>query len=149
MDYTLVHYRVEEWESRAFDQTRAKLADLGWPVSGLDFDPTRVIRGLTIDLEEGNLVKPTRFGYVIRAAHGTSFLDFDTLRRTYHGTFVDLAEDRFVFLNTLFSLSEASLYAQLVDLMDAGKIEKGIGYRGLYQAVVASLDGAYKDGTLK
>jgi HAD superfamily 5'-nucleotidase-like hydrolase len=149
MDYTLVHYRVEEWERRAFEQTRAKLADLGWPVAGLEFDPSRVIRGLTIDLEEGNLVKPTRFGYVIRAAHGTSFLDFDTLRRSYHGTFVDLAEDRFVFLNTLFSLSEASLFAQLVDLFDEGRLPDVRGYADLYRKVRSTLDVAHMEGDLK
>ncbi len=149
MDYTLVHYRVEEWERHAFEQTRGRLAELGWPVAELAFDPDRVIRGLTIDLEEGNLVKPTRFGYVIRAAHGTEFLDFDTLRRTYHGTFVDLAEDRFVFLNTLFSLSEASLYAQLVDLYDEGALPGVRSYGDLYNRVRATLDAAHMEGDLK
>jgi HAD superfamily 5'-nucleotidase-like hydrolase len=149
MDYTLVHYRVEEWERHAFEQTKGRLADLGWPVDRLAFNPDRVIRGLTIDLEEGNLVKPTRFGYVIRAAHGTAFLDFDTLRRTYHGTFVDLAEDRFVFLNTLFSLSETSLYAQLVDLYDGGSLPGVRGYADLYHRVRATLDAAHMEGDLK
>lgn len=149
MDYTLVHYRVDEWEERAFAHAKAKLLQLGYPVEGIGFDPSKVIRGLAIDLEEGNLVKATRFGYVIRASHGTSFLGYDEVRRAYAGTLVDLAEDRFEFINTLFSLSEASLYAQLVDLMDDGRIEKGIGYRGLYQAVTASLDGAHNDGLLK
>ena len=149
MDYTLVHYHVDEWETRAFAHAKSKLIELGYPVEGIEFDPDAVIRGLAIDLEEGNLVKATRFGYVIRAAHGTSFLEYDQMRRVYAGTMVDLAEDRFEFINTLFSLSEASLYAQLVDLMDAGRIETGIGYRGLYQAVIASLDGAHQDGALK
>ena len=149
MDYTLVHYRVDEWETRAFAHATARLLDMGYPVQDIEFDPSAVIRGLAIDLEEGNLVKASRFGYVIRASHGTSFLDYDMVRRTYAGTLVDLAEDRFEFINTLFSLSEASLYAQLVDLMDAGRIEKGIGYRGLYQAVITSLDDAHRDGALK
>ncbi len=149
MDYTLVHYRVDEWETRAFAHAKAKLLEVGFPVDDIEFDASTVIRGLAIDLEEGNLVKATRFGYVIRASHGTTFLDYDEVRRAYAGTFVDLGEDRFEFINTLFSLSEASLYAQLVDLMDAGRIEKGIGYRGLYLAVTRSLDGAHKDGALK
>lgn len=149
MDYTLVHYFVGEWESRAFAHAKDKLLALGFPVAEIGFDPTKVIRGLAIDLEEGNLVKATRFGYVIRAAHGTSFLSYDDVRRTYAGTLVDLAEDRFEFMNTLFSLSEASLFAQLVDLMDAGRIDRGDGYRGLYQAVVTSLDGAHREGRLK
>jgi HAD superfamily 5'-nucleotidase-like hydrolase len=100
-------------------------------------------------LELGNLVKATRFGYVIRASHGTEFLNYDELRRVYAETLVDLSEGRFEFLNTLFSLSEASLYAQLVDLMDAGRIDKGIGYGGLYRAVLSSLDIAHREGTLK
>ncbi|MDJ0925102.1 MAG: HAD-IG family 5'-nucleotidase [Acidimicrobiia bacterium] len=149
MDYTLVHYFVGEWETRAFAHAKARLLDMGYPVEDVAFDPSAVIRGLAIDLEEGNLVKATRFGYVIRAAHGTSFLSYDEVRRVYSGTLVDLAEDRFEFMNTLFSLSEASLFAQLVDLMDEGRIEKGVGYHGLYAAVVASLDGAHRDGTLK
>ena len=149
MDYTLVHYHVDEWETTAFAHAKSRLLEMGYPVEGIEFDPDAVIRGLAIDLEEGNLVKATRFGYVIRAAHGTTFLGYDEMRRSYAGTMVDLGEDRFEFINTLFSLSEASLYAQLVDLMDAGRIEKGIGYRGLYQAVITSLDGAHQDGALK
>jgi HAD superfamily 5'-nucleotidase-like hydrolase len=149
MDYTLVHYYAGEWETAAFAHAKEKLLEAGLPVAGFDFDPATVIRGLAIDLEEGNLVKATRFGYVIRAAHGTRFLDYDELRSTYAGILVDLAEDRFVFINTLFSLSEASLYAQLVDLLDAGQIAKGVGYRELHQAVVAALDGSHREGKLK
>ncbi|MBP1633388.1 MAG: superfamily, partial [Acidobacteria bacterium] len=122
MDYTLVHYRMEEWERRAYHHARRLLASRGWPVDGLEFDPSRVIRGLTIDLDLGNLIKPTRFGYVIRAAHGTRFLEFEEQRLAYAGVVVDLGDPRFVFLNTLFTLSEATLYGQLVDLLDAGKL---------------------------
>jgi len=149
MDYTLIHYRVDEWERRAFEHTRGRLAAAGWPVDDLTFDPDSVIRGLTIDLELGNLVKPTRFGYVIKAAHGTGFLEFDRLRRDYEGTVVDLSEARWVFLNTLFSLSEASLYAQLVDLFDEGRLHGVHGYADLYEAVRSTLDAAHMEGRLK
>jgi 5'-nucleotidase len=149
MDYTLVHYRVEEWERGAYEQARAGLADRGLPVDGLSFDPATVIRGLTLDLELGNLVKPTRFGYVIKAAHGTKALDYDQLRRAYHGTVVNLAEDRFRFLNTLFSLSEAVLFAQLVDLLDDGRLPKGTSYTDVYRLVRATVDEAHMEGALK
>jgi HAD superfamily 5'-nucleotidase-like hydrolase len=149
MDYTLVHYRVDEWEDRAFTHARKRLAGLGWPIDGLVFDRDAVIRGLAIDLEHGNLLKATRFGYVIRAAHGTRFLDYDELRGVYAGTLVDLAEDRFEFINTLFSLSEASLFAQLIDLLDAGRLPGGIGYADVYQAVREAIDGSHNEGELK
>ncbi|MBN2114719.1 MAG: HAD-IG family 5'-nucleotidase [Acidimicrobiia bacterium] len=149
MDYTLVHYRMEEWERRAYHHTRRLLARRGWPVEGLEFDPSRVIRGLTIDLELGNLVKPTRFGYVIRAAHGTRFLEFEEQRAAYTRVVVDLGDPRFVFLNTLFTLSEATLYAQLVDLLDAGSLSGVMSYSDLYRVLRATVDEAHLPGTLK
>ena len=81
MDYTLIHYRIEEWERRAYEYVRAKLIDLGWPVSNLEFDPTLVIRGLILDLEHGNVLKCNRFGYVKRAYHGTREMGYDEQRR--------------------------------------------------------------------
>ncbi len=149
MDYTLAHYNVEAWERRAYEVTRGDLAGKGWPVEGLAFDPDRMIRGLTIDLEHGNLVKPTRFGYVIKASHGTRQLGFDEIRKRYASTVIDLTDDRFVFLNTLFSLSEAMLYAQLVDLLDAGALAGPMSYRDLYAVVADALDEAHMEGTLK
>jgi HAD superfamily 5'-nucleotidase-like hydrolase len=149
MDYTLIHYKVEEWERTAFNHTRDRLVEAGWPVADLEFDPSAVIRGLTIDSELGNLVKPTRFGYVIRGAHGTSPLTFDELRTAYEATFVDLADSRWVFLNTLFSLSEASLFAQLVDRLDRDELPGRMSYADLYEAVRATLDEAHMPGRLK
>ena len=149
MDYTLIHYHVDEWERRAYEHTRGRFLERGWPVQDLRFDPASVIRGLTIDLELGNLVKPNRFGYVIKAAHGTRLLDFEETRRAYAGVAVDLADDRWVFLNTMFSYSEACLCAQLVDLLDAGRLESAIGYADLYPIVRATLDAAHLEGTLK
>ncbi|MGZ8784247.1 MAG: HAD-IG family 5'-nucleotidase [Acidimicrobiia bacterium] len=149
LDYTLVHYNTYEWERRAYHHTKLRLADRGWPVADLVFDPDQVIQGLTIDLELGNLLKVTRFGYVIRATHGTRLLEFDEVRRAYAETVVDLHENRWVFINTLFSLSEASLFAQLVDLADEGKIPEVVGYENLYRIVRRALDGAHMEGTLK
>lgn len=149
LDYTLVHYNSIEWERRAYEHTRDRLLERGWPVGDLEFDPDLVIQGLAIDLELGNLLKVTRFGYVIRAVHGTRRYEFSELRRAYAGVVVDLAEPRWVFLNTMFSMSEAALFAQVVDLADAGKIPEVMGYEDLYNTVRDSLDDAHMEGTLK
>ena len=149
LDYTLVHYRPEEWEGAAYEHARKRLSERGWPVHDLSFDPDMVIQGLTIDLELGNIVKATRFGYVIRAAHGTRMLDHSEVRRTYAGQPVELANPRFVFLNTLFSLSEAVLFSQVVDLADAGKIPEIVGYEGLYRIIRGELETTHMDGTVK
>ncbi|GJM43977.1 MAG: haloacid dehalogenase [Gemmatimonadota bacterium] len=149
MDYTLIHYHVDQWEGVAYEHTRERFAARGWPVQDLRFDPHSVTRGLLIDRELGNLVKANRFGYVIKAAHGTRVLSFDELRRTYAGTSVELSVDRFVFLNTLFSYSEACLFAQLVDLLDQDRLEGVLSYGALYDEVRSTLDEAHSLGEMK
>jgi HAD superfamily 5'-nucleotidase-like hydrolase len=149
MDYTLVHYRVAAWEQRAYEHVRDRLVARGWPCAGLEFDPARVIRGLVLDVERGNLLKANRFGFVKKAAHGTRVLSFDELRAEYARTMVDLAEPRWVFLNTLFSLSEGCIYAQLVDMLDAGELPGPMGYAELYNVVKVELDRAHVEGQLK
>ena len=149
MDYTLVHYQTEAWERRAYQHLKQRLAGKGWPVQELKFDPQVVALGLILDLELGNVVKANRFGYVKRAAHGTRMLDFREQRDLYARVVVDLSDDRWVFMNTLFALSEGCMYAQAVDLLDAGKIDLNRGYEGLYAEVRSSLDLTHMEGALK
>lgn len=149
MDYTLVHYRTEEWERRAYQYMQQKLADQGWPVRELRFDPGLMIRGLVLDLELGNVLKANRFGYVKRAYHGTRQLDFEDQRKAYARTIVELTEPRYVFLNTLFTLSEGCMYAQMVDLLDARQLPEVLSYDRLYDRVRTSIDEAHVEGQLK
>ena len=149
MDYTLVHYHMREWEQRAYGFIKEGLEAKGWPVGDLTFDPSLVIRGLVIDVEHGNVVKANRFGYVKRAFHGTEPLDFETQRETYQRTLVELSDDRWHFLNTLFSISSACMYMQLVDLLDADALGSSMGYADLFEAVQQTLDEAHMEGRLK
>ncbi len=149
MDYTLVHYHVEEWEKRAYEHLKQQFLSQDWPVQDLQFNPQMVCRGLVIDTEKGNLIKTNRFGFVKHAMHGTKNLDFDLQRETYSRTIVDLAEKRWVFLNTLFSLSEGCMYAQLVDLLDRRMIPEVLGYSDLYEKVKVVLEAAHMEGRLK
>lgn len=149
MDYTLVHYHMREWEQRAYSFIREGLLAKGWPVADLSFDPNLAIRGLIIDTERGNVVKANRFGYVKRAFHGTAPLDFDRQREVYQRTLVDLGGDRWHFLNTLFSISSACMYMQMVDLLDADVLEGSMGYADLWDEVQHTLDEAHMEGRLK
>ncbi|MCA8955794.1 MAG: HAD-IG family 5'-nucleotidase [Planctomycetes bacterium] len=149
MDYTLVHYDVHAWEARAYAYAQQRLAREGLPVDRLAFAPEQFARGLVLDLELGNTVKANRFGYVTQAAHGTRMLAHEAKRRAYAQVWVDLSEPRWVFLNTLFSLSEACLYAQLVDLLDAGELDPTNDYRELYALVGRGMDAAHLEGELK
>ncbi|MBW2733619.1 MAG: HAD-IG family 5'-nucleotidase [Deltaproteobacteria bacterium] len=149
MDYTLVHYHVEAWEKRAYGHLKEKLLARGWPVDGLEFDATATVRGLVIDVELGNVVKTNRFGYVKQALHGLKPMPFEEQRALYAHTVVDLADERWVFVNTLFSHSEVCMYGQLVALLDAGELPGVLGYVDLYREVKRGLDEAHMEGELK
>lgn len=149
MDYTLIHYHVEEWERRAYEYLKENLQKQGWPVGDLQFDPKMVCRGLVIDTEKGNILKANRFGFIKHVRHGTQAIDFEDQRQTYSRTLIDLADKRWVFLNTLFSLSEGCMFAQLVDLLDKRVLPEVLGYVDLYDRVRTVLEAAHMEGRLK
>ncbi len=149
MDYTLVHYRMSSWEHRAYNYIKEGIRLAGWNPDALVFDPELATRGLVIDTQLGNVVKANRFGYIKRAFHGTRPLDFEELRRVYQRTLVDLSEARWHFLNTLFSISEACIFMQLVDLLDSGELHGCPGYEEVFRRVLHSSDQAHMEGLLK
>jgi len=154
LDYTIVHYDVDAWEGRAYSYGMAALKDrMGCPIDGLTFQSDLVIRGLILDTELGNVVKADRFGFVKRAMHGTRMMSPAEVRAFYGRELVSLRnESRFVFLNTLFSISEAVMFAQLVDRLDAGGISPEIcppNYGALYKMVAKALFLAHVEGKLK
>ncbi|KIZ07124.1 hypothetical protein MNEG_0828 [Monoraphidium neglectum] len=159
LDYTLIHYDVDAWEGRAYEYGVEALRQLGVPVEGLRFDSSLVIRGLIMDKELGNLIKVDRFGLVKRAMHGTHMMGWQDIREAYGREVVNLRnEGRWVFLNTLFSISEAVLFCQLVDRLDQGAFSFGAGggpggsqltYQGLYRMVAKALYRTHVEGKLK
>jgi HAD superfamily 5'-nucleotidase-like hydrolase len=149
MDYTLVHYRTDEWERSAFEHAKRLLLADGWPVEELAYDDKAFTLGLVVDVLLGNIVKANRFGFVKLAAHGRTMIDFGAQKEIYVRDQVDLSESRWRFMNTLFSLSEACLYAGLVELADAGKLPRPVGYEELYRLVKAKLDETHMEGALK
>jgi 5'-nucleotidase len=149
MDYTLIHYDVDEWERGAFDHAKAHLLDNGWPVESIEFDPSRFTLGLTFDLDLGNLVKATRFGYVVRAQHGTALMTFDEQRNAYAEIVIDLGLDRFEFMNTMFELSRADLWTQLVDIHDENPLPEVRSYADLYRAIDEALAASHLEGAVK
>ena len=151
MDYTLVGYQAAQWEERAYAYLKANLVEAGWDtpeIRALEFDAERVIRGLIVDQELGNLLKVNRFAYVKQARHGLEPIAFDALHAAY-GTSIDLTTDRFVQLDTLFSLSEGCIFSQLVDLFDRQGLPGVYDYRGIWRAVRKALDEAHVEGELK
>nr|XP_043606902.1 5'-nucleotidase domain-containing protein 4-like isoform X2 [Erigeron canadensis]XP_043606903.1 5'-nucleotidase domain-containing protein 4-like isoform X2 [Erigeron canadensis] len=156
MDYTLAQYKPETFESLAYNGTVKKLVlNLGYPNELLDwsFDWTYMVRGLVLDKKRGNILKMDRHKYVKVAYHGFRLLSKDEKVATYGNTLVRDAFDEpdYALIDTLFSLAEAYLFAQLVDFKDnnPGKISEEKDYFRMYRDVRAAVDLCHRDGTLK
>ena len=149
MDYTLIHYDEAEWEGGVFEHSLKALVARGLPVGDFTFDPTQYTVGLAFDLELGNLLKATRFGYVVRSQHGNQILSFEQQRDAYSRTIVELSSPRFVFMNTLFELSRASLFCQLVAVFDDHHLPGIRSYTDVYRVIDEALAVAHQGGALK
>ncbi|KAK8585109.1 hypothetical protein V6N13_139048 [Hibiscus sabdariffa] len=153
MDYTLAQYKPETFESLAYEGTIRKLVyDLGYPQELLEwtFDWKYMVRGLVLDKKRGNILKMDRHKYVKVAYHGFRELSKEDKVGIYVNTLIrdTFDEPDYALIDTLFSLAEAYLFAQLVDFRDKnpGKVPD---YSHLYKDVRAAVDLCHRDGTLK
>ncbi|OAY50732.1 5'-nucleotidase domain-containing protein 4 isoform X2 [Manihot esculenta] len=156
MDYTLAQYKPETFESLAYEGTIRKLVyDLGYPGELLEwsFDWKYMVRGLVLDKKRGNILKMDRHKYVKVAYHGFREMSKEEKVGTYGSTLIrdSFDEPDYALIDTLFSLAEAYLFAQLVDFKDnnPGKVPEGVDYACMYKDVRAAVDLCHRDGTLK
>ncbi|GAV85950.1 5_nucleotid domain-containing protein [Cephalotus follicularis] len=156
MDYTLAQYKPETFESLAYEGTIRKLVyDLGYPQELLEwsFDWKYMVRGLVLDKKRGNILKMDRHKYVKVAYHGFREMSKENKVGTYGSTLIrdSFDEPDYALIDTLFSLAEAYLFAQLVDFKDKnpGKVPRDADYAHMYKDVRAAVDLCHRDGTLK
>ncbi len=121
MDYTLALYnqaRIEELSMRA---TLHKLVTAkGYPaaIQALAYDPMLAMRGLVVDRVHGNIFKPDRYGFPGRARHGLRRSIGAKVGELYQRERMRLSNRRYAWIDSLFALPEAVLYACLVDYFD-------------------------------
>lgn len=156
MDYTLAQYRPDTFETLAYYGTIKKLVfDLGYPRELLDwkFDWRYMVRGLVVDKKRGNILKMDRHKYVKVAYHGFQEMSRDDRLGTYCNTLTRESYDEpdYALIDTLFSLAEAYLFAQLVEYKDnhSSKFPLNTEYSTIYSDVRAAIDLCHRDGTLK
>ena len=149
MDYTLALYR-EEMEHLQAEMVLPRLVErYGYPNAMLAarYDPGFAIRGLGVDLAEGNVFKMDAHRFIQRAWHGLRALEYDERRQRYLNRKTSPSDPSVVMVDTLFSLPEISLYCQLVDQLDQ---EPGShDYGKLWRDLRESMDSLHRDGTLK
>jgi 5'-nucleotidase len=150
MDYTLAIYQLLHLEELAFDLTVERMVERrGWPASIRELRYLRefAIRGLVVDKQTGNLFKMDRHNHVGRAYHGLTPVPRDERYRLYRDERVALSSPRFAWIDTLFSLPEAALFAQTIDRLE--RDGPPLDYERLFVDVRESMDEIHADGTLK
>jgi HAD superfamily 5'-nucleotidase-like hydrolase len=150
MDYTLAMYHLQRLETLAFQMTIARMiAAHGYPTAlgTLRYDPEFVIRGLVVDKRHGNIFKMDRHNHVGHAYHGRKPLPEEDLRRLYRDEKVHLSSPRFAWIDTLFALPEACLFAGAIELLEGQG--QAVDYVKLFDDIRESIDTVHRDGTLK
>ena len=152
MDYTLALYnqaRIEELSMRA---TLDKLVTAkGYPeaIRALAYDPMLAVRGLVVDHENGNIFKPDRYGFPGRARHGLKNIDRALCAELYQRERTRLSSQRYAWIDSLFALPEAVLYAVLVDYFDHHNPPGKPDYTALWHHIRECIDLAHRDGSIK
>ncbi|HET9555413.1 MAG TPA: HAD-IG family 5'-nucleotidase [Anaeromyxobacteraceae bacterium] len=151
MDYTLAIYQLRELEELAFGMTVARLVEHhGYPAAlrAVRYDPEFVIRGLVMDKEHGNIFKMDRHNHVGRGYHGRRPIPDEALQRLYREEKIHLSSPRFAWIDTLFALPEACLFAEAIELLEGGGAAP-VDYVKLYDDIREAIDTVHRDGSLK
>ncbi|BDG06708.1 HAD-IG family 5'-nucleotidase [Anaeromyxobacter oryzae] len=150
MDYTLAIYHLRQLETLAFEMTLARMIEfMGYPpsIGGLQYDPEFVIRGVVVDKQYGNIFKMDRHNHVGRAYHGRRQVPVEMVRRLYRDEKIHLSLPRFAWIDTLFALPEACLFALVIELLE-GQGQR-VDYHQLFDDIREAIDTVHRDGSLK
>jgi HAD superfamily 5'-nucleotidase-like hydrolase len=151
MDYTLALYHQDKLEQLSIEITLDKLIEKhGYPpeIRELRYKPEWAIRGLMVDRQLGTTFKMDRHSYVGRCYHGFRLLNQDERKGHYHHDKINLSLDRFEWIDTLFGLPDAVMYATLVDWYDTHR-PGAVDYWKLFDDIRTAIDEAHRDDTLK
>ena len=148
MDYTLAIYNQQEMDELSIKATVEKLIARGYPdwVRSIPKRTEFPVRGLLIDKRFGHILKMNRYKFVTKGYHGLRELQRDELRQLYHSKKIRPATPRYHWIDTLYALSEASLYAALVEAMEQRGMP--IDYAKTFTDIRESIDEAHRDGTI-
>lgn len=152
MDHTLVRYNSHNFEQLAHTVVRQKLVSKkGYPrdILNIPFEFDKAIRGLVLDTKNGNILKLNRYSGIRMSMHGTKPIDFKTQKKLYRSTYIDLGDPNYYAVDTIFSISPALLFAQLVDLKDDKLNTKLPSYTQIAHDILECLDEAHRDGSIK
>jgi HAD superfamily 5'-nucleotidase-like hydrolase len=149
MDYTLAIYDQPKMDQLTINAALQKLRAKGYPESllNLNFELDFPVRGLLLDAKLGNVIKMDRYKYVKRAYHGMRELSYDERRTLYHATRLRTKRSsRYHFIDTLYALSEVTLFAAGVTHMESLGME--VDYAKWFADIRETVDLSHQDGSI-
>jgi 5'-nucleotidase len=148
MDYTLAIYKQREMDELSVQATIEKLVLRGYPefIRSIPYSTTFPVRGLLIDKRFGHILKMNRYKFVTKGFHGLRELAPEELRELYHAKKIRPATPRFHWIDTLYALSEATLYAALVSALESRGLP--VDYPRAFTDIREGIDEAHRDGTI-
>ena len=148
MDYTLAIYDQPAMDELSIRATTEKLIKRGYPdfIAQMPHTLDFAVRGILIDKRFGHVLKMDRYKHVCKGYHGFRELSKEELRALYHSKKIRPATPRYHWIDTLYALSEATLYAALVDALE--KKGYAIDYARVFTDIRESIDEAHRDGTI-
>ena len=158
MDWTLAQYK-EEFDLLAYNGAMRRLVEtMAYPTDlfGYKYKQNSYRRGCVIDKRRGNILKLDRHNYVRVAEHGQTSLPRQERKSVYKKTFEHVSEfhsGAFEFIDTPFSVVDACIFAQLVDLKDrlgsSNELLAGKSYQQLWTDLRLCVDACHKNGVIK
>lgn len=152
MDHTIIRYHSDKFEELAHKSMINKLIeDYNYPtkIKDLKFDYNLAIRGLVVNKAKGNLLKLSRYSAIRESFHGLSRISYSDQKKMYKSPYIDLNDENYDAVDTTFSISFATLFAQLVELKDTTEVHTLPEYSTIADQLIQVLDTAHTDGTLK
>lgn len=148
MDYTLAIYDQLQMDELSIRATLEKLLLRGYPefLAKIPYATDFPVRGLLIDKRYGHVLKMNRFKHVSKAYHGFRQLSKDEVRDLYHAKKVRPGTPRYHWIDTLYALSEAAVYAAIVEALE--KRNMTVDFGRLFADIRDSIDEAHRDGTI-
>jgi 5'-nucleotidase len=152
MDYTLVQYKQRALDELTVEKTVEKLIEsFGYSeeLRDINVDYDFIIRGLIVDKKTGHICKVDQNRVVGRCYHGYQAVSKEERISLYGSKPISLSSDRFIRVDTLFSLPESTLMAGIIEHYKRKGESLPMSPGDLCMNIRYAIDEAHCDNTLK
>ena len=150
MDYTLARYDQSAMTKLSLAKAIDNLIETkrySHEIRSLEYHEDFVFRGLMVDKRHGNIFKTDAHKHVGRVFHGYQELPKTQRRRLYRKDVYSFDTERFYWIDTLFALPEALLYAGIIEYYESRGTR--CDYETLFDDIRDAVDTCHRDDSLK